>query len=310
MAQFNAGIAGFRVQNRLISGLEQVLAPDALSLAEERVAAYETYAVPTDPQQRESQASFKQSAEEDLAAGGTLTWSEFHVTDEGGITRGRSNARAGDSDLPSVEGAARLDIQLHAGWMGQEVRVWLTTLGPSASVMVVASDERITGLSARVVSFLEGFVDEALLPTPPAFKVFVGHGGDPQWKYLYRALNDTHGILAEAFESSERAGYHTLVVVEKMVRSSAVAVVVLTGELQDQDGSWRARENVVHEVGFCQGALGIQNTIVVLEEGVSEPSNIAGLTQIRFPKGGLNDVEMRIVEALEERRKAYAFEQE
>lgn len=74
------------------------------------------------------------------------------------------------------------------------------------------------------------------------------------------------------------------------------------------DDSLRARENVAHEIGFCQGALGIDRTIVVMEEGISEPSNITGLTQIRFSRGALIDVQDRIIEAIRQRQQAHAFE--
>lgn len=92
-----------------------------------------------------------------------------------------------------------------------------------------------------------------------------------------------------------------------MVRASTVAVVVMTGEDEMADGSMRARENVVHEVGFCQGALGIDRTIILLENGVSEFSNIAGLTQIHFPAHDLMSIEEELVEALNQRREAAAW---
>jgi predicted nucleotide-binding protein len=173
---------------------------------------------------------------------------------------------------------------------------------------VEAPPNKIVAIADAVRAILVGAVDqERLSAAARPFKVFIGHGGDPQWKYLRRALRETHGFAVEAYESEERAGYHTLVVVEQMVKSSSVAVVVMTGEDLMTDGSLRSRENVVHEVGFCQGALGIDRTIVLLEENVSEPSNIAGLTQIRFKRGALIDVEDRIVEALRQRKNAHDY---
>jgi predicted nucleotide-binding protein len=120
-------------------------------------------------------------------------------------------------------------------------------------------------------------------------------------------FSKVHGFAVEAFESSERAGIHTLFVVDQMIRSSSVALVVMTGEDEMADGSMRARENVVHEIGYCQGALGIDRTIILLEEGVSEPSNIAGLTQIRFAKNSLIDAHDKILKTLNLHKKAQDF---
>jgi predicted nucleotide-binding protein len=46
--------------------------------------------------------------------------------------------------------------------------------------------------------------------------------------------------------------------------------------------------NVVHEVGLFQGRLGFSKAIVLIEDGCAEFSNIAGLGQIRFPKGKIS----------------------
>jgi predicted nucleotide-binding protein len=53
------------------------------------------------------------------------------------------------------------------------------------------------------------------------------------------------------------------------------------------DGSLQARMNVIHEAGLFQGRLGFSRAIVMLEEGCEEFSNVAGLGQIRFPRGNI-----------------------
>ena len=70
-----------------------------------------------------------------------------------------------------------------------------------------------------------------------------------------------------------------------MLDSAGFAFLVLTAEDQQPDGTYRARENVVHEAGLFQGRLGFRRAVLVVEDGCSEFSNITGLTQIRFPKG-------------------------
>ena len=243
--------------------------------------------------------------------GGAFHWGKWNVTGPDGIARSQSWAPDGSSPRPSLDGAASADLAVTVGSWGASALTELsfTIRGHHWTVSISGADQDVENLSHLIPAWFALQVDADLVPPPKTFKVFIGHGRDPQWKYLHRALIETHGFVAEAFESSERAGYHTLVVVDQMVRTSTVALIVMTGEDADADGNIRARENVVHEVGFCQGALGIANTIVIMEDGVSEPSNIAGLTQIRFPRGSLIDVEDSIVDALSQRRQAFEFEQ-
>ncbi len=48
--------------------------------------------------------------------------------------------------------------------------------------------------------------------------------------------------------------------------------------------------NVIHEAGLFQGRLGFERTIILLEEGCEEFSNIQGLGQIRFPSGNIKAI--------------------
>jgi predicted nucleotide-binding protein len=255
-------------------------------------------------------------SESRIASGGAVMYSQWTLTDSQGVTHSERAQTETGPPRDRLTGYTSLRLRMDAA--GREVSYALVIQSATGyddprrkdtSVVVQAPADEVLALAERVQLVLEERADPAVTAAfqAPPFKVFIGHGTDPQWKYLQRALNDIHGIRAEAFESAERAGYHTLVVVDEMVRTSAVAVVIMTGEDVMEDGTARARENVVHEVGFCQGALGIQNTIVVLEENTSEPSNIAGLTQIRFPRGRLIDVEDKILEALNQRKQAYEF---
>ena len=62
------------------------------------------------------------------------------------------------------------------------------------------------------------------------------------------------------------------------------AIIVMTGDDKFENEEVRARENVLHEVGFFQGKLGLEKVVVLHEEGVNIPSNIHGLVYIPFPK--------------------------
>ena len=66
-----------------------------------------------------------------------------------------------------------------------------------------------------------------------------------------------------------------------------MAFLIMTGEDEQADGSLRARDNVIHEVGLFQGKLGFEKAIILLEEGCENFSNIHGITYIPFPKGNI-----------------------
>jgi len=309
VANFHHIISGFVIRQELKEGLESLLAPDALNMANEYLAQWKRN-VANGGMKPEDYESWILDAEQQVAVGGRLDWSVFKVT-TGGITR--ESWRAPDLSIdnyPSLEGATAFEGTLTLGNLGYErVEIHLQSFSDgSIDVRVEAPEDRIEELRDRLIPFMESFADPDLAPVAPTFKVFIAHGGDPAWTVLHRVLNDIHGIRAEAFESEERAGYTTLSVVEQMVATSTVAIIVMTGEDRDEHGSLRARENVIHELGFCQGALGIANTIVVLENGVSEPSNIRGLTQVRFDRGNILGVEERIVRILQERQQLQDYQ--
>lgn len=122
-----------------------------------------------------------------------------------------------------------------------------------------------------------------------AISVFIGHSRDTQWRDLKDHLQDYHGIRVVAYEIGPRAGLSVKDVLQKMLRESSFALLVLTGEDIHTDGEAHARENVVHELGLFQGYLGFTKAIAMLEQDVKEFSNIFGINQIRFPKGRIRE---------------------
>lgn len=125
------------------------------------------------------------------------------------------------------------------------------------------------------------------VPDPSQARVFLGHGGnDDQWRTLKDELA-FHNITANAFESELRAGEHIGAVLQRILDETNVAVLVMTAADETTTGAKLARQNVVHEIGLFQGRHGWSSAIVLLENGVTEPSNLAGTQQIRFEKGAI-----------------------
>jgi uncharacterized membrane protein len=122
---------------------------------------------------------------------------------------------------------------------------------------------------------------------PSAKRVFIGHGGSPEWRDLRNFLVDQLKLDVVEFNSSPTAGEAVHERILEMLDQATFAFLVMTSEDIHADGSCHARENVVHETGLTQGRLGFRRAIVLLEEGCAEFSNIDGIVLIVFPKGNI-----------------------
>lgn len=118
-------------------------------------------------------------------------------------------------------------------------------------------------------------------------KIFIGHGRSNAWEKLRDFIRYKLKLDWMEFNRDPVAGHSTKERLEEMLNQCSFAFLIMTGEEEQTDGTKRARQNVVHEIGLFQGRLGFKRAIILLEEGCSEFSNIVGLTQIRFPTGNI-----------------------
>jgi predicted nucleotide-binding protein len=91
------------------------------------------------------------------------------------------------------------------------------------------------------------------------------------------------------YEIGARAGHAIRDVLESMLANSSFALLVMTAEDETADGTFRTRQNVVHEAGLFQGKLGFHRAIVLLEEGVEQFSNLQGIEYIHFSTGRIQE---------------------
>ena len=130
-------------------------------------------------------------------------------------------------------------------------------------------------------------------------KIFIGHGGSHIWRELKDFIEDTLNLSCEEFNRIPAAGKSTSDRLKEMLEVSCMAFLIMTGEDEQADGSLRARENVVHEVGLFQGRLGFEKAIILLEDDCEDFSNIHGITHIPFPKGKINTTFGEIIRVLQ-----------
>lgn len=114
-------------------------------------------------------------------------------------------------------------------------------------------------------------------------RIFISHGRSKEW-YKVQAYIEKDIILQTLELAQEpNLGRTVLQKINDESNRCGYAVIVMTGDDMAGD-EVRARENVMHEIGFFQGKYGLQNVTLLHEEGVNIPSNIYGLVYIPFPK--------------------------
>jgi predicted nucleotide-binding protein len=120
---------------------------------------------------------------------------------------------------------------------------------------------------------------------PREQRVFISHGQTLDWREVQIFIEKDLGI--ETLELAQEPNFGRTVL-QKLAEESArcsYAIIVMTGEDTMADGQVRARENVIHEIGYFQGKFGLSSICLLHEEGVNTPSNIHGLVYIPFPPG-------------------------
>jgi predicted nucleotide-binding protein len=113
--------------------------------------------------------------------------------------------------------------------------------------------------------------------------VFIGHGHSPLWRELKDYIEDDLQLDTKYFEQDSRVGMHMAEVLSGFLDQATCAIVVLTADDEQADGRERARQNVVHEVGYFQGKLGFKRVAMVIQDGVERFSNVDGIVPVRFP---------------------------
>lgn len=114
-------------------------------------------------------------------------------------------------------------------------------------------------------------------------RIFISHGRSKEWYKVQAYIEKDIKISTLELAQEPIIGRTVLQKLNDEASRCGYAVIVMTGD--DIIGEEvRARENVMHEIGFFQGKYGLQNVTLLHEEGVHIPSNIHGLVYIPFPK--------------------------
>lgn len=116
-------------------------------------------------------------------------------------------------------------------------------------------------------------------------RVFISHGRAPDWREVQAFIERDIGLVTLELAQEPNQGMTILGKLAEAAEQCDSAVIVMTGDDLDAGGQARARENVIHEIGYFQGKYGPSRIVLLHEDGVNIPSNIQGLVYTPFPKG-------------------------
>lgn len=136
----------------------------------------------------------------------------------------------------------------------------------------------------RANSFLEQPMERQSMEN----RVFITHGRSNDWREVQSFIEKDVGLLTMELAQEASLGR---TIIEKLFDGADqcnCAVIVMTGDDFDQNGQARARENVMHEIGFFQAKYGRSGVCLLHEDGVSVPTNLSGVVYIPHPKGNVS----------------------
>lgn len=114
--------------------------------------------------------------------------------------------------------------------------------------------------------------------------IFISHGSSKEWYKVQTFLEKDINFSTIELAQQPNLGRTVLQKLDEESDKCHASIIVMTGDDIIEHGEVRARENVLHEIGFFQGKLGLDRIVLLHEEGVNISSNIDGLVYISFPK--------------------------
>jgi predicted nucleotide-binding protein len=174
--------------------------------------------------------------------------------------------------------------------------------GDYASVagVIRLSDRRSDSFTAADESMLQAFADclglvlrfahtnAAVRAARRPKHVFLGYGHNPDAKRTIEEFIRTLPLVLESYETRTTPGQFPYNIVTSAVQESDAAVILYTGDDQLTGGQRIGRRNVAYELGLAHSAFGPTKTLLLLEEGVEEPTNIRGMQVVTFKTNALS----------------------
>ena len=119
-------------------------------------------------------------------------------------------------------------------------------------------------------------------------KIFVVHGHAESVNQEVARTIEKLGLEAIILREQPNTGKTIIEKFEEYAKDVSFAVILLTADDKMEGASqFRARQNVVFEMGYFMGALGRKNVMCLLQENVEKPGDIDGVVYTQIDKAGV-----------------------
>lgn len=137
---------------------------------------------------------------------------------------------------------------------------------------------------------LSGFSDDEIKDDDEKSKrkVFLVHGHAEALNQEVARTIEKLGLEAIILREQPNSGKTIIEKFEEFANDVNFAVILLTADDKvEGEDTYRARQNVVFEMGYFMGALGRQNVMCLLQENVEKPGDIDGVVYTMIDKAGV-----------------------
>lgn len=118
-------------------------------------------------------------------------------------------------------------------------------------------------------------------------KIFVVHGHAESVNQEVARTIEKLGLKAIILREQPNSGKTIIEKFEEYAKDVNFAVILLTADDKMEDDLFRARQNVVFEMGYFMGALGRDHVMCMLQENVEKPGDIDGVVYTQIDKVGV-----------------------
>ncbi len=118
-------------------------------------------------------------------------------------------------------------------------------------------------------------------------KIFVVHGHAESVNQEVARTIEKLGLQAIVLREQPNSGKTIIEKFEECAKDVDFAVILLTADDKIDDDLFRARQNVVFEMGYFMGALGRDHVMCMLQDSVEKPGDIDGVVYTQIDKAGV-----------------------
>lgn len=118
-------------------------------------------------------------------------------------------------------------------------------------------------------------------------KIFIVHGHNEGVNQEVARTIEQLGLKSIILREQSNSGQTIIEKFESHANNVNFAIILLTADDKtNEDGKYRARQNVIFEMGYFMGALGRKHVMCIRQEQVETPSDIDGVVYTTLDKAG------------------------